>query len=113
MKFITTLIKAALVAYLIIFAVVNNEPTSIKLFFNSMPLTMPMFLFTLLCVFAGFLLGALFMLSDYFAHSREIKKLKKNIAEYDKEISRLKNLTLTDNKPAEIANTDTTPNNNL
>ncbi len=96
MKFISTILKAVLVAYLIIFAVVNSNQTEIQLFFNSTPIVMPTFLFTIICIFVGLVAGSLMMLTDHFSLSKQVKKLNKTIASYDQEIVRLKNLTISD-----------------
>ena len=98
MRIIGTIIKAVLVAYLVIFAVINMQSVQLTLFFGMLPFNMPMFLFTILVVFIGFILGVLMMMKEKLSALSQIKQLKKQLAEAGNEITRLKNLPLTESK---------------
>ena len=103
MKLITTVIKAVLVAYLVIFAVINMQQVELTFFFEMQPFAMPMFLFVILVVFIGFVVGVLMMTGEKISASRQIKKLEKQLSAATEEINRLKNIPLTENPVTEPA----------
>lgn len=106
MKIMGTIIKAVLVAYLVIFAVINMQSVQITLFFGMTPLSMPMFLFTILVIFIGFIAGVLMMTGEKISASGHIKQLKKQLAEAGNEINRLKNIPLAENGPETAVNAE-------
>ncbi len=113
MKIIFTIIKAVFMAYLVIFAVINMQQVQLTLFFGMQPIKMPMFLFVIITLFLGFLAGIFLMVSDKFSNSRNIKRLEKQLSKSETEISRLKNIPLSDNiEKDKEKNTDNNENSN-
>lgn len=96
MKIIFTIIKAVLMAYLVIFAVINMQEVQLTLFLKTTPFTMPMFLFVILVLFVGFLAGILLMVGDKYTSNRHIKQMEKKLSIAEAEITRLKNIPLND-----------------
>lgn len=106
MKIVGIIFYAIIAAYLVIFAVNNMQTVQLKLFFNSAQYNMPLFLLSMLLLFAGFLLGIIIMAFANISSGSKIKKLEKQSKEYQTEITRLKNIAIS-GENTEIAKIDT------
>lgn len=93
-RVIGIIIKAAVIAYLFLFSLNNKDAVSVKFPFADAIYNMPMFLLILLVLFTGFILGVLMMLGGNFSLKSSIKKLGRQSKEYQEEITRLKNITI-------------------
>ncbi len=98
MNIIITIIKAAFMAYLVIFAVINMQDVQLTLFFKATPFTMPMFLFVILVLFIGFLAGVLLKVGEKYKANRNVKRMQKELKQAETEINRLKNIPLNNSK---------------
>ena len=105
LKFISLLLKIILIAYLVIFSVNNKSVVELDMFFDYLVITMPLFLFAVIVLLLGIVIGALSMLSYRFKLGREIKKLKKEITKLNTENTKLRNIT--------INSTDSSLDNNV
>jgi len=106
LKIISLLIKAIIVAYLIIFAVTNSGQVELDLFFNDLIVSMPMFIFTLIVLFIGCVIGILSTLSYRFQVKRELKKVKRTLTEQMDENIKLRNITVSSTENIENVKLD-------
>lgn len=110
-RIIGMIVQAIIVGYLIIFAVNNSQPIKIKFFIGTPEYGFPLFLLVIFVLFIGFAVGVFMMfLSNLPLHSQN-KKLTKQIAEYQNEITRLKNITISGSETANIDQNKNKPAN--
>ena len=95
MKFIGLVIKAVFVAYLIIFSICNQDSVNFKFFMNTPAYNIPLFLLIIVSIFIGLVLGAAAIYAEKIVVSINNSKLKKEIVRLEKEIERLKKITVT------------------
>lgn len=95
-------IQAIIVGYLIIFAVSNTQHTQIKFFVGTAVYDFPLFLLVILVLFVGFVTGVFLMFLSKLSVQSQNNKLAKQIAEYQIEISRLKNITISGSETADL-----------
>ncbi len=105
LKFISLLLKIILITYLVIFSVNNKSVVELDMFFDYMVIEMPLFLFAVIVLLLGVVIGGLSMISYWFKSGRESKKLKKEISKLNTENTKLRNIT--------ISSTDSSLNNNV
>lgn len=111
-RIIGLVIQALIVGYLIIFAVNNSQPIQVKFFIGAPVYGFPLFLLVIFVIFIGFAIGVFMMFLSKLPLQSQNKKLMKQITEYQNEITRLKNITISGsetinmeqnkNKPANV-----------
>lgn len=94
LKSISLILKILLIAYLVIFSVNNDSVVELDIFFDYLMITMPLFLFAIIVLLLGVIIGALSIISYRFKLGREIKKLKKEITQLNTENTKLRNITI-------------------
>jgi len=98
MKFLRSLVTALLFLIAITFALKNNENVILKYYLTEKTIEAPLYLLLLLSVMLGILIGGLEGLYERMRTGNVIRKLKKEIAARDKELTSLRNLPLTESK---------------
>lgn len=98
MKFIKSIITALLFLIAITFALKNNDPVSIKYYFTENQIDLPLYLLMFFSVIFGILIGGLEGLYERMRSGSVIRKLKKEMAAMDKELTSLRNLPLTESR---------------
>jgi uncharacterized integral membrane protein len=94
MKLIGSIIKIAIVAAVILFAVMNVQQVDVTYFYNTPPLKLPMFIVLLAAVLTGAVLVSLLYLVDRLKLTTLIRQYKKKLKNAEDEINRLRNLPI-------------------
>ena len=99
MKHISTILKAVLLVYAVLFCVFNAKPVELtvlpKFLSWNLSWTVPLFLPVMAAMIIGVLLVIWVFMTEKFAAGKEIKKLRKSLEESEKELERLHALTAT------------------
>ena len=94
LRIISLIIKAVFVAYLIIFSVSNVNTVTFKPLMNVVTYNIPLFLFVIITLFIGIVIGALAVWGENMALKSKMRKLNKEIKNEQQEIERLQKLTI-------------------
>jgi uncharacterized integral membrane protein len=92
MRTISGLIKLAVAAIIIVFAIQNTEAVKVTYFFGRPPIELPLFIVVLAALLFGVLLSGMLYSMDRFRLKRNISGLKKHITKQDDELIRLRNI---------------------
>lgn len=98
MNFIKSMVTALLFLVAITFALKNNDPVAIKYYFTERQIELPLYLIMFFSVILGILIGGLEGLYEKMKSGSIIRKLKKEMAAKEKELTSLRNLPLTESR---------------
>lgn len=98
MKFIKNIFIAIIFLIAITFSLKNNETVSIKYYFQESPLELPLYLLVFVSVIIGILIGGIEGLIEKMKTGGAIRKLKRELAAKEKELTSLRNLPITESQ---------------
>ena len=98
MRFIKTFLVALLFFIAITFSLENSHPVKISYFIFIEGVELPLYLIVFSSVVIGIFLGGLEWILEKVRSANKIKRLKKEIALKEKELTSLRNLPLTESK---------------
>ncbi|MDH3976623.1 MAG: LapA family protein [Deltaproteobacteria bacterium] len=98
MKFIKSLVTALLFMAAITFALKNNDPVSIKYYLTEKQIELPLYLLMFFSIIFGILIGGLEGLYERVRSGSVIRKLRREMAAKEKELTSLRNLPLTESR---------------
>lgn len=112
MKLVKNIFIALLFLVAITFALKNNEEVTISYYFQEGPLEIPLYLLVFISVIFGILIGGVEGFVEKVRSGNTIRKLKKELACKEEELTSLRNLPITESKvPAPDTETGETPLN--
>lgn len=101
MKFIKNIGIALLFLVAITFSLQNNETVLLKYYYLENPIEIPLYLLVFVSVIFGILIGGVEGLFEKIRNGSTIRRLRKDLAAREKELTSLRNLPLTESKVVE------------
>lgn len=93
------IIQVIIIAYIIVFSMSNRNNVEINFFIGTPSYVLPLFMLILCTLFIGFIFGVILVSIEKISLNSRIKKLTKQASEYQEEILRLKNITVSGTSP--------------
>lgn len=106
MKIIGTILKTLVILAMVLFGALNMQKVNITYFYgDEYVIAVPMFVAILAALFTGLIVAGLLTVKERMKLKKDMKKLKKQMADTEAELKRLRNLPLTE----EVVSKEVTP----
>ena len=97
MKIFGIILKAFVLAIIVVFAAFNMEKVNISYFVGKEPLVLPLFMVMLIVFLLGMIAVYILFVGDRLSLNKELSRAKRDIKKLNDELIRLRNLPLLDN----------------
>ena len=102
MKIFGIILKAFVLAIIVIFAAFNMDKVNIVYFVGKEPLVLPLFMVMLISFLLGMIAVYLLFIGDRILLKKELSKAKKDMKQTNDELIRLRNLPILDDEEKDI-----------
>ncbi len=90
MNYVNTIVKAAILIYIVLFAVSNAGETTVVLFPKYLAPKIPLFVPILGALFVGGIVVALGFATEHMRFKKELKNTRRNLTRTEEELQRLR-----------------------